>query len=733
VSRLSRRRFLTNAIGAACLTGTGPNSLVVASTETSRRLTSNALAQSLIDRKALVARHSPSIHKLDPLSPLSLGNGEFAFTADITGLQTFPDEYEKTMPLCTMSQWGWHTSPLPPGLDPKSLRLTQYNTHGRRVGYHTRGEGQTELFNWLRENPHRLHLGRLGLRLLTTNQGEARVSDITDVEQTLELWSGSMTSRFKMQSVPVIVKTSVHPGLDLLAVAIESPLIEQGRLSVRLSFPYGSSEMRAADWSRPDRHQTTLVSGSGNRLEFRRALDADSYSVVIDSERRAVLLKESGHTFLLTPARESTRLEFVVAFQPHVSAGSLPTAARTFAASAVHWQNFWTEGAVIELAESKDTRALELERRVVLSQYLTAIQCSGSLPPQETGLTLNSWYGKFHLEMHWWHAAHFALWNRLPLFEKSLGWYETILPLARELAKSQGYAGARWPKMVGPEGRDSPSPIGPLLIWQQPHPIVYAELCYQTHANRHTLERYRSIVFESAQFMASYAFFDAASSRYVLGPPVIPAQENHPANETWNPTFELAYWAYGLRIAQQWRLRLGMKRNPDWDNVIEKLSPLPIRDGVYLAHENCPQTFTERNHDHPSMLAALGMLPGTGVDRETMRRTLHKVMKEWQWDKTWGWDYPLTAMTAARLGEPKIAVDALLMTTEKNRYLPNGHVWQRQNLPCYLPGNGGLLYSVAMMAAGWQGSPQQHAPGFPTDGSWQVRWEKLNSALLREL
>ena len=152
---------------------------------------------------------------------------------------------------------------------------------------------------------------------------------------------------------------------------------------------------------------------------------------------------------------------------------------------------------------------------------------------------------------------------------------------------------------------------------------------------------------------------------------------------------------------------------------------LPERAGVYLAHENCPQTFTERNTDHPSMLGALGMLPGDGVDRETMRRTLVKVIKEWQWDSTWGWDYPLTAMTAARLGEQKLAVDALLMETPKNRYLPNGHNWQRENLPCYLPGNGGLLYAVAMMAAGWQGAPRANAPGFPSDGSWTVRWENL--------
>ena len=118
------------------------------------------------------------------------------------------------------------------------------------------------------------------------------------------------------------------------------------------------------------------------------------------------------------------------------------------------------------------------------------------------------------------------------------------------------------------------------------------------------------------------------------------------------------------------------------------------------------------------MLAALGFLPGDGVDRAVMRRTLLKTMKEWRWDQTWGWDYPLTALTAARLGETKIAVDALLMETEKNRYLPNGHNWQRQNLPCYLPGNGGLLYAVAMMSAGWFGAPQKNAPGL--SGRWHV-------------
>jgi hypothetical protein len=690
-----------------------------------------------IDRAALVRRHNPVLRKLDPLSPLSVGNGEFAFTADVTGLQTFPEEYESQMPLCTMSQWGWHTTPPRAGLDPKALRLTAYDTHGREVLYHTHtsSEEQKEIFNWLRENPHRLHLGRIGLRLNAPGRGEAKPSDITDIEQRLDLWAGILTSRFRVWGEPVKVTTAVHPDRDLLGVSIESGLIARGTLAVHFAFPYGSPAMHAADWRSHDRHRTEAYSHTTSRALLMRTLDEDKYAVFIKWAEGAATIdsgEKVGNERILQPSG-GTRLDFIVAFAPDTVDITQPDAAATFEASRRHWARFWGTGGAVELAGSRDRRAPELERRIVLSQYLTAIQCSGKLPPQETGLTTNSWYGKFHLEMHWWHAAHFALWDRLPLLENSLGWYEKILPSARERARFQGYAGARWPKMTDPAGRDSPSPIGPLLIWQQPHPIFYAELCYRTRPNRRTLERYRQVVFETAEFMASYAFFEEKAGRYVLGPPVIPAQENHPARETWNPTYELAYWRFGLAAAQTWRERLGLKRRPDWDRVIKRLSPLPVREGVYLAHENCPQTYTERNRDHPSMLAAYGVLPGDGVERETMRRTLAKVMKEWKWDETWGWDYPMTAMTAARLGAGETAVKSLLLETAKNRYLPNGHNYQRPNLPCYLPGNGGLLYAVALMAGGWRGAPRTHAPGFPTDGSWSVRHEGLSYGLLRTL
>ena len=45
---------------------------------------------SAIDRQALVERNNPHITAIDTLASLSVGNGEFAVTVDVTGLQTFP-------------------------------------------------------------------------------------------------------------------------------------------------------------------------------------------------------------------------------------------------------------------------------------------------------------------------------------------------------------------------------------------------------------------------------------------------------------------------------------------------------------------------------------------------------------------------------------------------------------------------------------------------------------------
>jgi hypothetical protein len=681
-----------------------------------------------IDRRALVSRHDPVLERFDAESPLTVGNGQFAFTVDATGLQTFPDAYDATIPLGTLSQWGWHTAPNPAGWSIEKYRFTEFDVHGRKVGYaDIPGDVRTPEVAWLRANPHRLHLGRIGFRLIKANGEPAAAADLSEIRQTLRLWDGVLVSRFKLDGESVEVETVCHPALDLVAVRVRSPLVAKGQIAIELKFPYGTGAAKTADWDHPEAHQTTLVHLNPNAARIARKLDDDQYEVVARWSPDGTLTETARHEYVLTPAKDAELFELACHFTRANPQTDLPNFDAAAALARKHWREFWTTGGAIDLSQSKDPRWRELERRIVLSQYLTAIQCAGELPPQETGLTYNSWAGKFHLEMHWWHAVHFALWDRWPMFERSLDYYRRILPQAEATARRQGYAGARWPKLTGPTGAESPSVIGPFLIWQQPHSIYYAELAYRQNPDRATLEKYQAIVFATAEFMKSYAAWDADADCYVLGPVLQSAQERFPKDATLNPTFELTYWRWGLETAQKWRERLGLPREPGWDRVLSKLAKPLVVDGKYAFTATAPDSFTNPrwNDDHPAVLAALGMLPGPGIDRPTIRRTLDWVWPHWNWPNTWGWDYPLVAMCAARVGEPNRAVDALLLDTPKNFYRLNGHNHQRPGLSVYLPGNGGLLTATAMMAAGWDGAPDRDAPGFPDDGTWTVRWENL--------
>src|SRR5512133_2011019 len=135
-----------------------------------------------IDRYAVISRHNVVNTGLDSLGSLSVGNCQFCFTADITGLQTFPELYEKGIPLGTMSDWGWVTDPNPENYSIRDVYKT-WNVHGRNVDYvhqfrQNDDAGKFAASNWLRENPRRVHLGLVGL-IITSDEGkEIRPEDI---------------------------------------------------------------------------------------------------------------------------------------------------------------------------------------------------------------------------------------------------------------------------------------------------------------------------------------------------------------------------------------------------------------------------------------------------------------------------------------------------------------------------------------------------------------------------
>jgi hypothetical protein len=529
----------------------------------------------------------------------------------------------------------------------------------------------------------------------------------------------------------VSVKTVCHPKLDLIAVEVRSALIQSEQIRVVIEFPYihdlNVKNKPALDWSNSNRHSTIMEIRTPHRADIKRVVDSTEYYVCVEWEGLCEFQKKQKHQYRLIPAKKEQVLKFSVAFNNSPFGKVLPQTEKTSQASVEMWKQYWTSGGVIDFNGSTDLRAFELERRIILSQYLVRTQSCGTIPPQESGLTHNSWYGKHHTEMIWWHTAHFALWNHPELLEKNLQWYISDLPKAQQTAKERGLDGARWSKMVGPDGRESPG-NNPFIIWNQPHPIYLAELLYRLKSDRETLEKWKDLVLETTACMASMVIWDSTMNRYVLGPPLWHAQETYDPLMSFNPTFELAYWAYGLEVAQKWLKRLGLDSNEKWNHIMYNLSQLPVKDGLYVGLESVPTTFTEPENeiDHPSMLMALGFLPGTKVDTTIMRRTLHRVVATWRWeDKIWGWDYPMIAMTAARLGEPELAIDILLRNNPHNFYVRNGNCAQTNDLPVYLPANGALLSAIALMTAGWDGACKE-TPGFPKDGKWKIKYENIN-------
>ncbi|MGH8855790.1 MAG: hypothetical protein ACREWI_16125 [Telluria sp.] len=746
--------------------------LTTAATGAALALPGMAPAASRIDRKTLVRRHNPVLTRVDPSAPLMLGNGNIGFTADITGLQTFTEPYSKISPLLTEAQWAWHSFPNPDGHTVADTQVEiPVDGHTRRYGYikDWADAARNPAVAWIRENPHRFSLGRLALDLRARDGSPARFADVAHAHQSLDLWTGTLSSRFVYDGEAVTVTTRVLPGQDTIFAEVRSALLAQGRLQVAVRFPGVSKNLNPdpSDWSNPGAHVTTELSRKSGELRLRRRIDGTTYHAAIGAPG-ATITPSGPHAYRV--GTKGAALNVMLQFST-LAGTPLPTAAEGARATRRHWFDYWTKGGMVDFAGSSDPRAFELERRVILSQYLMAVNAAGSFAPQEEGLFSNSWNGKSHLEMHPWHAAHFALWGRPQLLERSLGWYAGFLPKAKARAAEQGVKGAWWPKMIGPDGVDSPSKVSPFIMWQQPHPIYMSELLYRAGGGDRVLKAYGELVEETADLLASFPRLDAASGKVRLGPPIIPVQENFPPLSTFDPAFELAYYRWGIETAQAWRERAGKGRRADWDAVLAKWPALPQKDGLYLPVRSEPDFWSSsagsckanaiddncRNRDHMSFLMPLGWLPGRDVDKAVMRATFERMKRDWDLRQTWGWDYPMAAMTATRLGAPDEAVDWLFFDARNNKFGssgmtprvhldahaahfvptatgagaqagagPDGPGYQRA-AETYFPSNGGLLLAVALMAGGWDGQTGA-APGFPKKG-WKVKAEGILPSL----
>lgn len=719
--------------------------------------TATATPTPKIDRKHVVSRFNPTRNASSPTTPMQVGNGDFAFGADITGLQTF-------LPFGTLSSWGWHNASLPttPGQTaPEDFTGLDWWTHGRLVNYDQPNPAEPEISQWLIANPHRINLGRVGFVFFDRQgRGNLNVSeeDLTGRFQQLDLYSGTLTSQFSVNGTAVTVQTWVDPGSDTVAVKVRSELLARGQLGFFFDYPYATGESKfeapfVGRWDAVEKHRTELsVSRWGKQARIMHQMDNTTYYTLLRWEGRGASITgplEGSHRYILQLDIGQDSFELTATFSPS-SDCKIPTSVDYVNhASTRWWKDYWETGAFIDLTATGNATAIEIQRRIILSQYLLAVNEAGRDPPQESGLVNNGWYGKFHMEMYLWHSAHWIPWRKTPLLRRSIGVYDRFLPSSIERARHQGYDGARWGKMSDPTGRSAPGEINSLLIWQQPHVFYFAEMEYKyAVANGHheeqksVLQKWDNILTESANFMTSFAFWNESTGVYDLGPPMYPASENTPPNGTTNPTFELAYWRFGLGIAATWKKRLGQPVPETWTHVAEHLALLPTTSSpatdnktTYTVYEGISHMWTdpETVSDHPALVAAYGLLPPSpALNKPIISATAAQVARTWNFTDCWGWDFPMLAMTAARLGDVDAAVAYLV--NENFAFddvgMPVGPAGKAPTP--YFPGSGGLLLAVGMLAGGWGGIGEPgekgygngeygRAPGFPVE--WDVRAE----------
>ncbi len=690
-----------------------------------------------INRKELVTRHN-IIWPWEERGLIPMGNGEFCIGVDGTGLQTFCGN--------TMSHWGWHSFPLPKGVTSDQIPATgsfiNVNKGERYIGSDTVPTGKQAIANWMYDNPHIFNLGRL--RFVRFDGVALTVEDITsNGNRSLDLWTGTHTAKFVVSGdwinnsgwinpvemgrsgQQVIVTTYVDPDNDQVSVRVESELISKGILKVAIDFPYPTLNNETdwvGDFGRTEGNYTSLREISDVRSDFNREVDDFTYNVAVTYTKGAKLnfSNYKGCPVWYLESKGLSTLEFSTVYSQEPIGKEIADFETTKQDNKTYWENFWMHGGAIDLSESEDPRWYELERRIVLSQYLTAVQSSGSWPSSESGLmNIDPWRGQFHFEIIFFHQAHYALWNRWDMTDKAVQAYQRFIPTARARAQQFGFDGLEWPKSASPSGRSAPWEGNQALLWKQPQPLLFAELEYRLKPTPETLEKWSEVVFGTVKYMVDFLTLDKKTNTYHI--------ELNMSHGEWGSSSDnpqvLAFWHWGLEQAQIWRERMDLTRDAHWDEVLEHLVTFKIKDKIYVDSQDKPLHLTN----------ILGLIPPSKaftLETATSTYAKMKALSNHSDDgaygsRNMGWGVAMSAVGKAKMGDPSGAVDALLGGL--------GFAFDQAGINrglggAYLPTNGALLYAVAVMAEGWDGAPDRNAPGFPDDGTWVVKTEGLIKA-----
>lgn len=593
--------------------------------------------------------------KIDVENPLTIGNGNLAFTMDVTGLQTLKKDYN-LIPLMTMTN-KFATKETTLALEKENFIARD----GRIVSYMTKKEGQEEAFDSLRTNHFKYNLFNLAFYY---NDELIKSEEISNINQHLYLYYGLIVSKFTYKNEEVTTRAYIDYKYNTLVFSFKSKLFKKG-LNVRLS------------------SNVAWYNKEGSKEE-RINIAYDKEKILIED------LYRKDEIFYALKDMFIVKKEDSIAFYSSKEENEMTLGINEKIKRSLNlWPEFWNK------TKEYYNDNLEIERRIVLSLYLIRVNSLGIYPPAETGLTCNSWYGKFHLEMHLWHDLGMIYYGHYDLVIPSIDYYFTILDEAKKRAASNGFKGARWPKMTDLTGLDSPSDIGCLLMWQQPHIIFMLSEIKRLNPS-FDMTKYNELIEETALCLAS--FFVEENGKYYLDKPLRPAQEFYEPETVDSPIFEVEYFIYSLALANK---LLGNHKNKENFEKIIKNAVMPhVFEDAYEGHLNTNETYTKYNFDHPLPIMAYSYFKSERLNPKIVKNSLDKIFKTFKIDTMWGWDFPSFAMCLYNLGEYDKAVEMLLSNYPKNTYLKNGHNIQypdHETLPLYLPGNGAFLIASYML------------------------------------
>lgn len=588
-------------------------------------------------KKSDIIKYNLKFNHIDSKNPVTIGNGDFAITLDQTGTQSLYETY-KDIPLSTMSNKNWFYK------DKKNIKPSYVD--GKAYMLFNLDNDPNYQIN--RQYPFKYSFMQI---LLYDNDKLIDINNIKDVKQELDLYKGIVTSSFNYKEKINKTISFIYQDHDEFNFKLQSD-----NLNLALKFNYPS------------------YTKNGYRLDIlpNVLVKEDRITLLYDDKNSLSFKLKSSSNYQIvenTLIFDDNNVSFSLALD-EIKEGKL-------------LDEFWKcdNGIIIDNEE--------LVKKMVLSKYLLHVNSTGIYPPQESGLTYNCWNSKFHLEMHLIHSLWNIYNNHVGDLVKSFDYYLSIMPSSLKRASLNGYKGLRFPKMTGPDGEDSPSNIGPLLIWQAPHILFMLQEIYYLYNKENIIKKYEPLISGTIDFMIS--FLTLKDSKYQMLDPLLEACESIPLDRCQNPSFELEYWRYTLERQPKIDTVLYGHQRYDYLDITSKIITPKEDDGIYLKTYGVIDKY-DLYKDHPTEGFLMSFFKSKIVDKEKMVKTIDYILKNMDLSSYWGWDFPFLGLSLLNCGEIEKSIEVTQLNTINNQHLYNGYnTSPRDDLKAYLPGNGAFL------------------------------------------